>query len=139
MLCALCLGACQREAPTVPHAQPEAARPVSQPGGPARALLPQSAAPVVGGAIASAPRWDQTGDQFETEADRTTVQRIRLALQASDVTREHAPFVQLIATHGSVALHGEVTSVQARRAIEDLVETYVGEGNIVALLHVTGS
>ena len=77
-----------------------------------------------------------SGDQSETEVDRTLTQKIRQAVVADDSLSMTAKNVKIITVNGVVTLRGPVKSEQERSKIGTMASTIAGSGKVQNQLEV---
>lgn len=77
-----------------------------------------------------------SGDQSETEGDRTLTQKIRQAVVADDALSMTAKNVKIITVNGVVTLRGPVKSDDERKAIAAKAEQVAGAGKVQNHLEV---
>lgn len=73
-------------------------------------------------------------DQFQTEADRKTVLKIRQALDRENANLTCAPYVQVSAVRGTVTLHGLAQDAKQRKQFEKQAQDVAGKRNVKSLL-----
>jgi hyperosmotically inducible periplasmic protein len=77
-----------------------------------------------------------SGDQSETEADRTLTQKIRQAVMADDSLSMTAHNIKIITVEGVVTLRGPVKSDDERQKIAAKAEQLAGAGKVQNHLEV---
>jgi hyperosmotically inducible protein len=77
-----------------------------------------------------------SGDQSETEADRTLTQKIRQAVMADDSLSMTAHNIKIITVDGVVTLRGPVKSDDERQKIAAKAEQVAGAGKVQNHLEV---
>ena len=77
-----------------------------------------------------------SGDQSESEGDRTLTQRIRQAVVADDALSVTAKNIKIITASGVVTLRGPVKSEQERSKIVGMATTIAGAGKVQNNLEV---
>jgi osmotically-inducible protein OsmY len=77
-----------------------------------------------------------SGDQSETEADRTLTQKIRQAVVGDDALSTTAQNVKIITINGMVTLRGPVKSDTERKEIAAKAEQIAGAGKVQNHLEV---
>lgn len=80
-----------------------------------------------------------SGDQSESEADRTITQKIRQEIVADDSLSANAKNIKIVTINGTVTLRGPVGSTQERESIARKVSAVQGVLRLDNQLEVTRS
>jgi hyperosmotically inducible protein len=79
-----------------------------------------------------------SGDQSESEPDRTITQNIRAAITADDSLSTNGKNVKIITSDGTVTLRGPVKSDKEKAAIEAKAKQVAGVKNVDNQLEIAG-